>query len=72
MKKRLLPLTLALAVVACGIAIDTAPAFAAQKEPHCRQKDTLLLATTLEQQQADRDKDGWVCQSAKDGHYYNA
>jgi hypothetical protein len=72
MKKRLLYVTFALAVITGATLVDTVPTFAAQKEPRCRQKDTLLIATTPEQQQADRDKDGYVCQSLKDGHYYNA
>lgn len=76
MKKRLLALALAVAVTAAGsVVIDTAPAFAAQKDPHCRGKDQLIILSIdspLEAQLADRDKDGYVCQSAKDGHYYNA
>lgn len=72
MKNRLVILTLSVAVLAGSMAVDTVPAFAAQKDPRCRQKDVPLLATTLEQQQADRDKDGWVCFSEKQGRYYDA
>ena len=75
MKRRLLVLTFALAITSGGMIADAAPTFAAQKEPHCHQKDQLILIDSTNDAtlgQYDRDKDGWICQSARTGRYYDA